>query len=83
VGLIDFDSAGFGDPAIDVAGVISSTTPHGILLDPMSQTYSLTDEIVERARTYRETFPLQQALLAAKADDEIAIEDGLDGYLTA
>jgi len=83
VGLIDFDSAGFGDPAIDVAGVISSTTPHGILLDPMSQTYSLTDEIVERARTYRETFPLQQALLGAKADDEIAIEDGLDGYLTA
>lgn len=83
VGLIDFDSVGFGDPAIDVAGVISSTTPPELLLESMSQTYLLTDEIIERARTYRETFPLQQALLGARTDDEIAIEDGLDGFLGA
>lgn len=79
-GVLDFGSAGFGDPAIDVAGVIA-TDPSENLLDRVVYAYPSVDEMIDRARIYRETFALQQALLGAKTDDEIEIEDGLESYL--
>lgn len=81
IGVIDFGSSGFGDAAMDVAGVISSTVPVGQLLEPFSTTYELGDDIIERANTYRETFAFQEALLGAKSDDVLAIESGLGDYV--
>jgi aminoglycoside 2''-phosphotransferase len=79
-GVLDFGSAGFGDPAIDIAGVIA-TDPSGNLLDRVVSAYPAADEMIDRARIYRETFALQHALLGAKGDDEQAIEEGLHSYL--
>jgi hypothetical protein len=36
---------------------------------------------LQRARIYSATFPLQQALLGAKNDDELDIKDGIYVYL--
>ena len=80
-GVIDFGSAGFGDPAVDVAGLIASIGPGELLIDKVRPTYPDVDGMLDRARIYRETFALQHALLGAKGDDEIAIKEGLDSYL--
>ena len=79
-GVLDFGNAGFGDPAMDFAGVIA-TDPSENLLNRVISAYPVADEMIDRARIYRETFALQQALLGAKADDEVEIEDGLASYL--
>jgi len=79
-GVIDFGSAGFGDPAVDVAGVIA-TNPSEDLLGRVRLAYPAADGMIERARIYTETFALQHALLGAKGDDETAIKDGLANYL--
>ena len=80
-GVIDFGSAGFGDPAVDVAGLIASTGPGEVLIEKVRPTYPDVDGLLDRARIYRETFALQHALLGAKGDDDIAIDEGLDSYL--
>ncbi len=80
-GVIDFGSAGFGDPAVDVAGLIATTVPGELLIEKVRPTYPDIDDLLDRALIYRETFALQHALLGAKGDDEIAIKEGLDRYL--
>ena len=79
-GVIDFGSAGFGDPAVDVAGLIA-TDPSELLVERVRATYPAIDGMIARARIYRETFALEHALLGAKSDDELEIKDGLDSYL--
>jgi len=80
-GVIDFGSAGLGDPAVDVAAVIATNGPGDKMIDHVRSAYPLADDLLHRARIYRDTFPLQHALLGAKGDDEIAIKDGIDSYL--
>lgn len=81
VGVIDFGSAGFGDPAVDVAGLISVNGPGDSMIDRVRPAYPAVDDLVERARIYRETFALEHALLGAKGSDEVAVAEGLDAYL--
>jgi aminoglycoside 2''-phosphotransferase len=80
-GVIDFGSAGLGDPAVDVASLIATNGPGDSMIDHVSPAYPLTDDLLLRARIYRDTFPLQHALLGAKSDDELAIKEGIDSYL--
>ena len=80
-GVIDFGSAGLGDPAVDIAALSATNGPGDSMIDHVRQAYPLTDELLQRARIYRDTFPLQHALLGAKSDDELAIKEGIDSYL--
>ena len=80
-GVIDFGSAGLGDPALDVASLIATNGPGDSMIGHVSPAYPLTDDLLLRARIYRDTFPLQQALLGVKSDDELAIKEGIDSYL--
>ena len=80
-GVIDFGSAGMGDPAMDVASLTASNGPGDSMIDYVRQAYLLTDDLLHRARIYRETFALEHAVLGAKSDDELAIKEGIDSYL--
>jgi len=80
-GVIDFGSAGFGDPAVDVAGLMASTGPGEALVKRVLPVYPAIEDMIGRARIYRETFALEEALLGAKSDDEISVKSGLDSYL--
>ena len=60
-GVIDFSSAGLGDPAVDVASMIATNGPGNSMIDHVSPAYPLTDDLLLRARIYRDTFPLQHA----------------------
>jgi aminoglycoside 2''-phosphotransferase len=80
-GVIDFGSAGLGDPAVDIAGLTATNGPGEKLVDRVRTSYPAIDDLLERARVYRATFPLQHALLGAKGDDEDAVREGLESYL--
>lgn len=68
-GVIDFDSAGLGDPALDLAA--PSTTPAGFF-DHFARAYGVDDALLVRAQFYRGTFVLQDALFGAEHGDEDA-----------
>lgn len=80
-GVIDFGSAGVGDPAVDVASLIARNGPGEKFIDRVRPAYPDVDDMLERALIYRETFALQHALLAAKSDDEVEVRHGLTSYL--
>ena len=80
-GVIDFGTAGLGDPAVDIAAVIATNGPGDSMIDHIRPAYPLIDDLLQRACIYRDTFPLQHALLGAKSDDELAIKEGIDSYL--
>lgn len=77
-GVIDFDSAGLGDPALDVAALLTyneSFMRQGLAVYPAMET------MLPRARFYHSTFPLQEALYGIEHDDPDAVERGLAPYL--
>lgn len=80
-GVIDFGSAGIGDPALDIASLISITGPGESLVPFVRPTYPEIDNLLDRALIYRETFSLQHALLGAKSRDEVAVTQGVSTYL--
>lgn len=80
-GVIGFGSAGLGDPAVDIATLIGTNALGDSMIEYVRPAYTLTDDLLQRARIYRATFPLQQALLGAKNDDELDIKDGIYVYL--
>jgi aminoglycoside 2''-phosphotransferase len=78
-GVIDFASAAMGDPAVDLAGL----SWYGeAFVAALSEGYpTLADHALRsRARFYRSTFALQQALWAIRAGDAAEFEDGIAGY---
>ena len=70
-GVIGFGSAGLGDPAVDIATLIGRNALGDSMIEYVRPAYTLTDDLLQRARIYSATFPLQQALLGAKNDDEL------------
>jgi len=77
--VIDFGSAGLGDPALDVAALLTYGEPFvrlGFAADPAMET------MLPRARFYLSTFLLQEALYGVQHDDPDAVERGLTPYLT-
>ncbi len=76
-GIIDFGFAGFGDPAIDIAGI----SWYGeAFMGQFSRAYPETGSMMERARFYRGTFALQEALHGFKTGDREAFENGIASY---
>lgn len=76
--VIDFGSAGLGDPALDVAALLTygeSFVQMGFAAYPAMAT------MLPRARFYLSTFLLQEALYGIEHDDPDAIERGLASYL--
>jgi aminoglycoside 2''-phosphotransferase len=79
-GIIDFSSAGLGDPATDLAALI---TPHSYgadFLPRLEGGYPGITGLRDRARFYMGTFALQEALFGVEHNDREAFESGMAGY---
>ena len=76
-GIIDFSSAGPGDPAVDIASI--STVGESFFARFCKQ-YPLSEALLERARFYRGTYALQEALYGFLHNDLEAFENGLEQY---
>ncbi len=80
-GIIDFSSAGLGDTL--------STSPHSSapsltgssFADLLAPTYPQIDALLHRARSYVDTFALQEALWGLEHDDRAAFEHGMAEYV--
>lgn len=74
VGVVDFDSAGLGDPALDFA----AASMYG--LARLFRTYSEAEAYQERIAFYQGTFALQEALFGIENGDGEAFEQGIAPY---
>lgn len=79
-GVIDFGSAGLGDPAVDVAGIICRAGYGEAFACRMLPFYPALEEMLPRARFYASTFALQYALFGAEQGEPEAFEHGLARY---
>ena len=75
--MIDFDGVRLGDPATDVAALMSYGDQFmSLLLDEWRDSATL----VERARLYQGTFALQEALYGHEHGDADAFQAGIAEY---
>lgn len=79
-GIIDFSSAGWGDPAIDFAALIGPVSYPESLLERFAADYPGIDAMLSRARFYTGTFALQEALYGIEDGDHKAFESGIAQY---
>ena len=77
-GIIDFESIGLGDPAIDIA---SASCYGEEFLERFYKAYPEIGLMIERARFYKGTFALQEALHGFKYKDREAFESGMADYV--
>lgn len=77
-GIIDFGYAGLGDPAVDIA---SAMTLGDAFFGRFHVLYPEIESMLERARFYRSTYALMEALHGAKFGDEEAFESGISAYV--
>lgn len=78
-GIIDFGNGGPGDPAYDLAGLLSSYGEDCIEL--LSRVYPLHPELLERMNFYQSTFALQEALFGLEHHDQQAFQAGIAPYI--
>jgi aminoglycoside 2''-phosphotransferase len=76
-GIIDFSSAGIGDPAVDIAAAMIFGES---FFNYYYASYPRLETLVERAKFYKGTFALQEALYGLKQDDPQAFERGMAAY---
>lgn len=76
-GVIDFESLGLGDPAVDIA---AASTYGEAFVRRFSAVYPEIEGMLERARFYRGTYALQEALHGFRNNDREAFESGMAGY---
>ncbi len=80
--ILDFGSAGYGDPALDLASALLGPRGYGEDLVPACEAeYPSAAELLPRARFYVSTFALQAALYGAEHDDPDELADGLAAYV--
>jgi aminoglycoside 2''-phosphotransferase len=77
-GIIDFSSAGLDDPALDMAAV---STLGDAFFARICRHYSPSESTLERARFYRGTYALQEALHGFRNNDEEAFRSGMEQYI--
>lgn len=77
-GVIDFGFAGLGDPATDIAAI---STFGNSFFARIWNFYPLTESVLERARFYRGTFALNEALHGLRNNDKEAFDRGMEQYL--
>jgi aminoglycoside 2''-phosphotransferase len=80
-GVIDFGSAGIGDPAVDLGAMIGPFGYGEQFLRWAGAEYPGLDRLVERARLYAGTFALQEALHGVEHGDEDAFRRGMAPYV--
>jgi aminoglycoside 2''-phosphotransferase len=73
-GVLDFDSAHVGDPAIDLA----AASCYG--LDRLARVYPEVDAAIPRVHFYVGTFALQEALFGVENGDEAAFARAIAAY---
>jgi aminoglycoside 2''-phosphotransferase len=76
-GIIDFGSAGLGDPAIDIAAAMTFGES---FFNHYYSSYPGLSALIKRAKFYKSTFALQEALHGLKHNDHEAFERGIAPY---
>ena len=79
MGVLDWDTAGVGDPALDLAALRASL-PRGVWTLVVDR-LDASESVLCRADAYSATFGLQEALLGVADGDADAVRRGLSGYL--
>ncbi|MBM6619633.1 phosphotransferase family protein [Bacillus suaedaesalsae] len=77
-GIIDFGGSGIGDPAYDLAGLLSSYG--NAFYETCISLYPEGEKVSKRVKFYRSTFALQEALHGIEHNDPIAFENGIETY---
>jgi aminoglycoside 2''-phosphotransferase len=77
-GVIDFGSATIGDPANDVAALLTYGEP---FVRQGFAAYPAMEAMLPRARFYLRTFPLQDALYGVEQNDADALAEGIARFL--
>jgi aminoglycoside 2''-phosphotransferase len=77
-GIIDFDSAGLGDPAVDLAAISCYGES---FFERFCTVYPAEAALLERARFYKGTYGLQEALHGFKNNDRQAFDAGMAQYI--
>ncbi|HLZ56981.1 MAG TPA: aminoglycoside phosphotransferase family protein [Ktedonosporobacter sp.] len=79
-GIIDFSEAGWGDPALDFAALLSPVCYGEPFVERFTALYPGIEGLLERAHFYRGTFALQEALYGLEDGDQEAFESGIEQY---
>ncbi len=79
-GIIDWSSAGLGDPAVDIAALICPASYGEGFAARLFGVYSGVMDLLPRAQFYIGTFALQEALFGAEQGDAVALRRGLADY---
>lgn len=79
-GVLDFGSAGLGDPAVDLAAILATAGQDERFLRQFLAAYPELASGVDRARFYGGTFALQEALHGVEHGDREAFESGIAAY---
>jgi aminoglycoside 2''-phosphotransferase len=79
-GILDFSSAGWGDPALDFAALSGPVSYPESFLERFSSIYPGIDAFLSRSRFYAGTFALQEALYGIENNDQKAFESGIAAY---
>lgn len=77
-GVIDFSFTGLGDPAVDIAAISTLGEP---FFGRLQQSYPEIANLLDRARFYRGTFALQEALDGFRDQDKHAFDRGMAEYI--
>ena len=77
-GVIDFGSSGLGDPAYDLAGLLSSYGE--AFVKRCWKVYPEIESFMDRVRFYQGTFALEEALFGIENGDKAAFESGIAKY---
>jgi aminoglycoside 2''-phosphotransferase len=67
-----------GDPALDLAAVSGYGSP---FFNQVCVAYGIDQAMLERARFYRGTYALQEALHGIKHNDHAAFQSGIAKYV--
>lgn len=77
-GVIDFGSSGLGDPAYDLAGLLSSYGE--AFVRRCWKVYPEIESFMVRVRFYQGIFALEEALFGIENGDPAAFESGIEKY---
>jgi aminoglycoside 2''-phosphotransferase len=78
-GIVDFNGVAWGDPAYDAAGLLASYGEG--FLARCARGYPAIEGFIDRARFYRDTFALEEALFGLEVGDDAAFIAGMAGYV--
>ncbi len=78
VGVLDWDEAGPGDPAVDLAAILAHAQPW--LVTALHEEDPTLRELTQRSAAYQGTFALQQALWGLDSGDPREVAEGLATY---